>query len=455
MAIEELLRRIEELDQKLHSVIAVDPDALGNERAVSAEEGKRGPLHGLPVLVKDNIDVAGLPTTAGSLLLAANRAKTDAPVVARLRAAGAIVLGKTNLSEWANFRSTRSTSGWSGVGGLTANPYRLDRSAGGSSSGSGAAVAAGFAPVALGTETDGSILCPAALSGCVGVKPTVGLTSRDGVVPISPSQDTVGPIARSVRIAAAVLDAIAENGDRDHLAALDAGVAGIAVGVPRSIAWGRRVEHDALVEAALSALSAAGAKVFDGVELAAPETLGADELSVLLHEFHASIDSYFASRAGAAPADLAAAIRLNDENPHELVHFGQELFQQAVATPGLDDAGYLAARDRCRRAGREEGIDAALARSGADVLLAPAYPPAWKADLVDGDPGNLYSSSQLPAVAGYPAVTVPVGQIAGLPVGITAFGTARSEALLLRVAAAVEGALGACPPPTFLPPQAG
>jgi amidase len=456
--IEELLARIEEHDRELHSVIAVDPSAPDQERALRAEaadRGRRGPLHGLAVLVKDNIDATGLATTAGSFLLAGNRPTTDAPAVARLREAGAVVLGKTNLSEWANFRSTRSASGWSAVGGLTANPYRLDRSAGGSSSGSAAAVAAGFAPVALGTETDGSILCPASLCGCVGVKPTVGLTSRQGVVPISPSQDTVGPIARTVRIAAAVLDAIAEDGERNHLAAVAAGVSGLRVGVPRSVAWGRRREIDALAEEALSALSAGGARIVDAVQLAAPDGLGADEMSVLLHEFHAAIDSYFAGRPGTAPADLAEAVKLNDAHPLELEHFGQELFEQALATPGLGDTGYLAARDRCRRAGREDGIDAALSRHGVDVLLAPSFPPAWKADLVDGDPGGLYSAAQLPAVAGYPAVTVPVGLVAGLPVGVTAFGAARSEPLLLRVAAAVEAALGPCPPPTFAPPRAG
>lgn len=453
--LEEYLARIEALDRRgpsLNSIIGLEPDALSAANALATERrerGPRGPLHGMPVLVKDNIDTgATLPTTAGSAALATNRVGSDAAVVAKLRAAGAVVFGKTNLSEWANFRSERSASGWSQLGGLTRNPYALDRSAGGSSSGSAAAVAAGFAPVALGTETDGSILCPAALCGCVGVKPTVGLTSRQGVIPISCSQDTVGPIARSVALAAAALDVIAERGG--HLAGLSEGVRGLRVGIAGN-SWGRRDDLDAACQAGLDALAAAGAIIVDdpALTLPEPEGLAADELTVLLHEFRAGIDSYLSARPQASVSSLAELIIFDDDHPTELAHFGQELFVAAAATGGLESASYLDARERCRRAGREDGIDAALGRFELDALVAPSYPPAWKSDLVLGDPAGLYSSSQLPAVAGYPAVTVPVGLVGGLPVGLALFATAYQEGVLLRLASAVEAALGPLPPPTF------
>ncbi|MHB2024910.1 MAG: amidase family protein [Mycobacteriales bacterium] len=456
--LEEYLARIEALDRRgpaLHALIGLEPDALTIAATLNSElraHGPRGPLHGLPVLVKDNIDTAAtLPTTAGSAALATNRADADATVVAKLRSAGAVVFGKTNLSEWANFRSPRSTSGWSALGGLTRNPYALDRSAGGSSSGSAAAVAAGFAPVALGTETDGSILCPAALCGCVGVKPTVGLTSRQGVIPISSSQDSVGPIARSVALAAATLDAIAERGG--HLAGLSEGVAGLRVGIPRKICWGRRGDLDAAAQAGIDALAAAGAVIVEdpGLTLCEPDGLSADELIVMLHEFHAGLDAYLAAHPGASVRSLSELISFDDVHPTELTHFGQELLIEAAATADLNSASYLEARARCRRAGREDGIDAALGRFELDALAAPSYPPAWRSDLVLGDPPGLYASSQLPAVAGYPAVTVPVGLVAGLPVGLTLFSTAYSEGVLLRLAGAVETALGPLPPPTFRP----
>jgi amidase len=454
--IETSIARIEELDHSLHAVLALDPAAPAQAAALEAEQRdgrRRGPLHGVPILVKDNIDTAGvLATTAGSTALSGNVVGVDAPVVAALRRSGAIVLGKTNLSEWANFRSTRSASGWSAVGGLTGNPYALDRSAGGSSSGSGAAVAAGFAPAALGTETDGSILCPAALCGCVGLKPTAGLADRTGVVPISKSQDSVGPIARTVALAAAVLDAIAGG---DHLAALAATPKGMRVGVARSISWGHHPLLDQACEEALGALAAAGVTVVDNVALEAPETLRDDEMSVLLHEFHAGIDAYLASHRLAGARNLAGLIEHNLREPDELAHFGQELFELAAATPALDSAQYLSARDRCRRAGRDDGIDAALASADLDAIAAPTYPPAWKSDLVNGDPHGRYSASQLPAVAGYPAITVPVGLVAGLPVGLALMGTARSERTLLRLAAAVEAAVGPLAPPSFRPPSPG
>ncbi|HVA61140.1 MAG TPA: amidase [Mycobacteriales bacterium] len=467
-----LMQRIEDIDTsgpRIRSVLASNPDAAADAERLDAERSAgrvRGPLHGIPVLVKDNIDTIGaLPTTAGSTALVTSAPTTEATVVSRLRAAGTIVLGKTNLSEWANIRSNQSASGWSAVGGLTVNPHALDRSAGGSSSGSGAAVAAGLSPIALGTETDGSILCPAALCGVVGVKPTVGLTSRAGVVPISHTQDTVGPLARSVRDAALVLDVIAGPDPRDPMTAgapdggyrdqLDRGAAGLRVGVARPMTWGRHPALDALAEAATAALASAGAVIVGDVELDAPETLGDDEFTVLLHEFKAEVEGYLATRGGHCPTTLAAVIEHNTEDPRELAWFGQDMFERAATTQGLGAPEYLEALARCRRAGREDGIDRVLAEHRLDALIAPAYPPAWKIDLVNGDPGGLYSMSQLPAVAGYPAVTVPIGLVHGLPVGLALFGTAWSEAVLLRLALAVEDGLGPGPAPQFRAPAAG
>jgi amidase len=455
-ALEQSLERVAVLDATLHAVIALDPDAPARSRALESERragSSRGLLHGMPLLVKDNIDTEGvLATTAGCTVLRGNVAGRDAPAVAALRAAGAVIIGKANLSEWANFRSTRPASGWSAVGGLTANPYALDRSAGGSSSGSGAAVAAGYVPAALGTETDGSIICPAALCGCVGLKPTAGLISRAGVVPISHSQDSVGPIARTVRLAAAVLDAMAGS---SLLEAIGGGCAGLRVGVPRSMSWGHHDGLDAACEGGLSALAASGASVVDGISLGIPERLGDDELCVMLHEFHAGVDAYLAEHPAAGARNLEQLIEQHSADAGETRHFGQELFLLAADTPGLDDPAYRAALERCRRAGREEGIDAALASGELDALAMPAYPPAWKSDLVNGDPRHIESATQLAAVAGYPIVTVPVGLVAGLPVGLALVGTAHSEGRLARLAAAIEAVLGPLPPPTFRPPATG
>jgi amidase len=445
-------QRIDDVDRAgpcINSVLSLNPAAEADAAGALPD----GPLHGIPVLVKDNLDTAGLATTAGSTALVAGAPGSDADVVARLRRAGAVIVGKANLSEWANFRGRRSTSGWSAVGGLTLNPHALDRTAGGSSTGSAAAVAAGLVPVAIGTETDGSILCPAAVCGVVGVKPTVGLTSRAGVVPISASQDTVGPFARTVHDAALALDAIAAAGG--HVAALAEGARGLRVGVARPGTWGNNVEMDRLCQLAVDALRAAGVEVVDDVPLPAADGLDQDELLVLEYEFAAGLADYLATRDGGPKTvhDLIAHNRANAEA--ELRWFGQEHMEAAAETKGLDEPEYREALERARRAGREDGIDKALAEHRVDALVGPTMSPAWKIDLVNGDPAGLYSMSQLPAVAGYPAVTVPVGLVDGLPVGLAFCGTARSEGVLLRLADAVERAVGPPPPPAYRPPATG
>jgi amidase len=404
-----------------------------------------------------------MPTTAGSEALLHARHDRDAFLVRQLRAGGAVVLGKTNLSEWANFRSTNSTSGWSARGGLVRNPHVLDRSAGGSSSGSGAAVAAGLTTMAIGTETDGSIICPAALCGIVGVKPTVGLTSRSGVIPVSASQDSVGPIARTVRDAALVLAVIAGRDPADaatvrapmgvdYLSGIDAGVRDLRIGVARTTGWGGDSATDTLGEAALAALSSMGATVVDNANLpSAAELADCDEeITVFCHEFKVGIEAYLASRPDGSPRTLADLVDFNRAHADvELRHFGQEWFESALDTGGLAEPAYLAALDRCQRWGREDGIDAAVRDYAVDVLVAPTYPPAWPADLTAGDPHTIASASTPAAVAGYPIVTVPVGLVGALPVGLSVFGTAWSEPMLLRVAAALERAVGPAPAPAY------
>jgi amidase len=470
--VDHLLNRIGELDASgptLRSVLHVDPQARGVaiERDSERRDGRiRGPLHGVPVLLKDNIDTVDQPTTAGSLALTTSQPKVDAPIVTRLREAGAILLGKTNLSEWANFRSPHSTSGWSAVGGLTANPWMLDRSAGGSSSGSGAAIAAGFAPMAVGTETDGSIVCPSSLNGIVGIKPTVGLLPAQGIVPISHSQDTPGPMARSVHDAATLLDVLAGT-DGLHAAlcteeTATSGLTGLRIGVARSYFSGHP-KTDQVVEAALGLLSAAGADIVDpaDVPVLPAYDAGEDELAVLLTEIHHDLDAYLSTRTDGSPRTLAELISFNREYAEqELAWFGQEFFETAVQTSGLDDPDYLAARRRGLLAAGTDGIDATLQRHGVDLLIAPAYGPAWKSDLVGGDPRDVGSScTAAPAVAGYPIVCVPGGLVQGLPVGIALLGAANSETTLIRAAHVLERALdlaasGALEP-TFAPPQAG
>jgi amidase len=460
------LERIDALDRRgpaLRAVIEANPDALAIAAALDRERrerGPRGPLHGVPVLVKDNLDTADrMATTAGSLALAgAPRPARDATAVERLRAAGAVLLGKTNLSEWANFRSTRSTSGWSGRGGLTRNPHALDRNPSGSSSGSAVAVAAGFCPVAIGTETDGSIVSPASCCGIVGVKPTVGLVSRAGIIPISATQDTAGPMARTVRDAAILLAAIAGPDPRDpataeatdhvadYVGALDPGaLRGARLGVVKSL-LGQHPGVDAVIHPALDVLRARGATLVE-VELSSTAYDDA-ELEVLLHEFKAGLDAYLAGRGGEV-RDLGALIAFDARNAaRELPFFGQDLLEKAQAKGGLSEAGYREALTKCRRLSRAEGIDALLAQHRLDALVAPTGAPAWTTDLVNGDRAVL-SASTFAAVAGYPHVTVPAGFAWGLPVGLSFFGGAWTEARLLALAFAFEQATRARRAPRY------
>jgi len=471
--VEALLHRMAEADcdgPGLHAVLATCPEGIEAAQQLDAErrEGRvRGPLHGIPALVKDNIDTAGSEgTTAGSLALTLTRPTKDAVVVQRLRAAGVIVIAKSNLSEWANFRDKRSSSGWSATGGQCHNPHVLDRSPGCSSSGSGAGVAAGFAPLSVGTETDGSILCPAALNGVVGIKPTVGLTSRTGVVPVSSSQDTVGPIARSVAEAAAFLGVLAGSGagadpldpvttsrpadlPKDYMAFCDPdGLSGVRVGVPRRHYFGYSAEADALVEAALQVARKAGAVIVDPAGVATAEAISQsnDEMTVMLHEYKAGVETYLATRptAPGQPRTVAEIVAFNqDHAADELAFFGQDILVAACEAGGLDNPTYLEARARNWRRARQDGIDAALAGANAAVLAFPTMGPAWCIDHVNGD-SHTRAGYQAAAVAGYPAISLPVGKVSGLPVGLCLVGSAWSEPLLIRVAFALEQALTLC-----------
>ena len=469
--VEFYLSRIESLDWSgptLRSVLSVNPRAIDDARALDAERERgelRGPLHGIPVLLKDNIESADpLPTTAGSLALAENVGNRDAPIVARLRDAGAVILGKTNLSEWANIRSTRSTSGWSAVGGLTRNPYALDRNACGSSSGSGVAVAANLAALAVGTETDGSVTCPAALTGIVGLKPTVGLLSRRHIVPISHSQDTAGPMARTVADAALMLGVMAgsDEGDsatveadrhkEDYTAALSLdALRGARLGVMR-FATGYLPALDDEFDRARERLLEAGAELVQVQRPDAFDTIRNNELTVLLFELKANLNLYLANAAAAVQTrTLADTITFNQiEAQREMPFFGQELFERAEATEGLDVEEYRTAAAQNRRLAGPEGIDRMLRELRLDALIAPTTGPAWSTDVVNGN-RSLGSASRLPAVAGYPHLTVPMGQIHGLPVGISFIGPAWAEARLLAFGHAFEQLTQARRQPTFAP----
>jgi amidase len=452
----------------LDSAIAPRPDsaqapALDSPHSAHPE---RGPLFGVPILLKDNIDTADrMLTTAGSLALTESKPARDAFIVRRLRSSSAVILGKTNLSEWANFRSTRSSSGWSGRGGQTKNPYALDRNPCGSSSGSGAAIAAGLAVVAVGSETDGSIVCPASANGLVGIKPTIGLVSRSGIIPISASQDTAGPLARTVADAAALLTALAgydpddpataplkERPPVDYTRFLDAGsLKGVRIGVMRHFA-GFHEKVDAAFEQALRTLRAHGAVLIDPADIPTAEKLEADEQIVLQYEFKDGINRYLATRQGRGPRTLAELITYNNEHAAtEMPYFGQEIFIQSNARGPLTDPVYVEARDRAKRLAGPEGIDAALAKDHLDALIAPTLGPAWTTDLVNGDHFLGGNVSTAPAVAGYPHVTVPMGAVSGLPVGLSFVGTAWSEGRLISYAYAFEQATHARQPPEFRP----
>jgi amidase len=467
--VQHYLDRIAAIDKAgpaINAVIEINPDALAIADRLDAlrKSGKvYGPLHGIPVLIKDNIDTADkMHTTAGSLALADSIAPRDSTVAAKLRAAGAVILGKTNLSEWANFRSDHSTSGWSGRGGLTRNPYALDRSACGSSSGTAAAIAADMAVVGIGTETDGSIVCPASVNALVGIKPTLGLVSRSGIVPIAHSQDTAGPMARTVADAALLLGAIAGSDARDDASKdadkhcvdytkfLDAhSLRGARIGVVRKLA-DVSTDTDRVFDANIAALKAAGAVIVDPVELPNQGKYGDEETIVLQYEFKADLNGYLTALSPAVKTrSLADLIEFNKVHAdREMRWFGQTTFEQAQARGSLNENVYKDALATSKRLAGAEGIDAALAKDKLDVLIAPTGGPAWVVDLVNGD--HFTGSSSSPAaVAGYPAVTVPMGAVHGLPVGITFFGAAWSESKLIGYAYAFEQATQARKPPQF------
>ncbi len=470
--VEWYLERIERLDRHgptLNSVIEINPDALEIAEALDEEQARghlRGPLHGIPVLLKDNMDTADrMSTTAGSVALEGSVAPRDAFVVSRLREAGAVVLGKTNLSEWANFRSSHSSSGWSSRGGQCLNPYLLDRSPCGSSSGSGVAVSANLAAAALGTETDGSIMCPSSYNGIVGIKPTVGLVSRTGIIPISASQDTAGPMARTVEDAALLLGVLTgmdpedpvttESGGRalsDYSPFLSSGdLTGLRIGVAREGFWGYSEHTDRIGEASLARLRELDADIIDPVPLRTSQQMRDAEFEVMLYEFKDGLNRYLAGLGEAAPVKgLEDIIELNArEAKRVLPYFGQDVLLLAQQKGPLTEEAYTKARATSRRLAREEGIDGVMAEHNLDAILAPTGSPAFRVDLVNGD-HFLGGSSSFAAVAGYPAITVPVGYAWGLPVGITFFGGAYSEPVLLRLAFAFEQATKVRRPPHFL-----
>ncbi|MDD5369231.1 MAG: amidase [Anaerolineaceae bacterium] len=470
--VEAYLDRIETIDRQgpgLNAIIEINPDALAIAARLDRQRkaGKmRGPLHGIPIVLKDNIDTADrMMTTAGSLALEGSIAAQDAGLVTKLRKAGAILLAKANLSEWANFRSDHSNSGWSSRGGQTHNPYALDRSPCGSSSGSAVAVAAGLCAAAVGTETDGSITCPAQTNGVVGIKPTLGLISRSGIIPIAHSQDTAGPLARCVRDAAILLGAMAEVDLHDAATAQSArkaypdytqfldpdGLKGARIGVARNF-FDFHPEVDALMEACLDGLKAGGAVLIDPANIDSVKTMDETEIEALLYEFKADLNVYL-SRLGpdARVHSMEELIAFNEKN-HELVmpYFGQKRMLQAQEKGPLTDEAYRKAVETNHRLARSEGIDAVMAEHKLDAFVAPTGGPAWLIDYVHGDYG--YGGCTSPAaVAGYPHITVPAGFIHGLPVGISFFGAAWSEPVLLRLAYAFEQATRARQAPRYLP----
>jgi amidase len=465
-ATETAIARVHAVDTQIHAVIALDPTALDQARAIDRGRRARGLLYGYAILLKDNIEADGpLPTTAGSMALLDNVTHRDAPLVTRLRGADAVILGKTNLSEWANIRSNSSISGWSGVGGQTRNPFALDRNPCGSSSGSAAAVAAGEVEAAIGTETDGSITCPAAVNGVVGLKPTVGLVSRARIVPISHSQDTAGPIAADVATAARVLSAIvgtdpadaatkdADAHVADYLAALkpDA-LKGARIGVLR-FATGWSAATDKVFEQALAVLKAQGATLVDITALKDRDKMGEAETVVLHTELKVDLNAYLATTPPAVKTRTLADVIAFDKAhaDRELGLFGQETFVKAEATRGLNDPAYQAARATSLQIAGHDGIDAMLAADHLDALVSPTMPPAWKIDVANGDQIGGAGAGSLAAVAGYPHLTVPMGAVMGLPVGLSMIGPAWSEARLIGYGYAYEQSAKAKVRPRFLP----
>ena len=467
------LSRIEEIDRSgpaLRSVIEVNPDALSIAADLDRErkeKGSRGPLHGVPVLIKDNIATADrMETTAGSLALVGARPAADAPLVARLRAAGAVILGKTNLSEWANFRSTRSSSGWSGRGGQTRNPYVLDRSPSGSSSGTGAAIAASLAAAGIGTETDGSIVSPSSANGLVGIKPTVGRASRTGVIPISASQDTPGPMARTVADAAILLAAISGSdpadpataghddfGMNDVAALLDPrGLSGARIGVVRSQGFGRHPTVDRGIEAAIEAMRKAGAVIVDPVELAWSQEVRDAEGVVLQYEFKDGLEKYLAALGPEAPVktlrDLIDWNLTNQER--EMPWFAQETLEASAARGPLTDEAYQKARAKCIEGARTLGLEATFAKDRLDAIVTPTSGPAGPIDWLHGD-RPVGGTAALAAISGWPSITVPAGFALDLPFGISFIGPAWSEGKLIRIAYAFEQATKIRRAPRFLP----
>ena len=469
---ERYLARMDAIDKggpAINSVIERNPDAIkiAEERDTERKAGRvRGPLHGIPVLIKDNIDTADrMRTSAGSLALAESIAPRDAFIAARLREAGAVILGKTNLSEWANFRSTHSTSGWSGRGGQTKNPYVLDRNPCGSSSGTGASISANLAAVGIGTETDGSIVCPSSANGLVGIKPTVGLVSRSGIIPISHSQDTAGPMARTVTDAAELLAVLAGPDPRDPATAQSRGKAagsyasalnpaalkGVRIGVARSF-FGFSTAVDRIMDEAIAAMKSAGAIIVDPANITTSGKFDDAEGEVMNFEFKADLNAYLAALGPSAPhKTLADLIAFNDQNAdREMPYFGQEQFIRAQAKGPLTTPAYKAAREKCLRLSRTEGIDATLTKHRVVAIVAPTGGPAWPTDLINGDHFTGGSSSPA-AVSGYPSITVPAGYVHGLPVGISFIGAQWSDGMLIGLAYAFEQATKVRRPPRFEP----
>ena len=466
--------RIDAIDRsgpKLNSVIELNPDALAIAQKLDAERkaGKvRSPLHGIPVLIKDNIGTADrMETTAGSLALVGGKPKHNATLVDKLIAAGCVIAGKTNLSEWANFRSTHSVSGWSGRGGQTRNPYALDRSPSGSSSGSGAAVAANLTAIAVGTETDGSILSPAAANSLVGIKPTVGLISRTGVIPLAHSQDTAGPMARTVADAAALLSAlvcadvhdpstkqVGRKTSADYCRFLKPdGLKGKRIGIARKGFTGYSAPTDAIFEEAISAMKQAGAIIIDSADLATIGQFDSGELTVLLYEFKADLNAYLAQLGLNSPVhSMKDVIAFNErEKRRELAYFGQEHMLHAEKLGSLTTQTYVKALEKCRKLSRAEGIDNTMDKHHLDAMVAPTQGPAWLIDLANGDSGSGGSSTSPAAVSGYPSITVPAGYYFGLPIGISFWGRAWSEALLIEIASGFEHETKVRKAPKFLP----